>query len=252
MRLNTIVYFSLVLVFVFLISNCHNTQSNSELKIINQDSIYLIYPTHDFNVTGDGCSENWTKVEWLQLEQRRFAIKGDSQTTKLKALYSQTGIYFLFFCEDKKLTSTMDADFMDLWFEDVVEVFLWPDEKIPFYFEYEISPLNYELPILISNYDGDLHRWQPFHYDQDRQTQHLTKAQGGEIGSGAEVESWTAEFFIPYKLLRPLNNVPPKAGSTWRANFYRVDYDTERDIWSWQLTDKSFHDYAKFGTILFK
>ena len=37
---------------------------------------------------------------------------------------------------------------MDLWNEDVFEVFLWTDERYPVYFEYEISPLNHELPIL--------------------------------------------------------------------------------------------------------
>ena len=37
---------------------------------------------------------------------------------------------------------------MDLWNEDVFEVFLWTDERYPVYLEYEISPLNHELPIL--------------------------------------------------------------------------------------------------------
>ena len=41
------------------------------------------------------------------------------------------------------------GDFLDLYNEDVVEVFLWPDESFPVYFEYEVSPLNYELPIII-------------------------------------------------------------------------------------------------------
>ena len=149
------------------------------------------------------------------------------------------------------MTATIHADFMDLWKEDVVEVFLQTDQD-PLYFEYEISPLNYELPILISNNKGDLARWQPFHYDADRKTRHATAVQGGEKKTNAVVSGWTADFFIPYKLLRPLNNIQPGPGTKWKANFYRVDYDNGEASWSWQPTDKSFHEYEKFGTLLFE
>lgn len=204
----------------------------------------------DFEITGTGSAENWAKKEWIIIPQR--AVAGEPLTTKVKVLYSETGIYFLFDCQDKKLTANMNSDFLDLWKEDVVEVFLWTDESIPFYFEYEISPLNYELPLLISNDKGVLLRWQPFHYDPDRQTRHATDVQGGEKKSNATVTGWTAEFFIPYKLLSPLKNVPPKPGTKWRTNIYRVDYDSKRASWSWQLTSKSYHDYEKFGILLFE
>ncbi len=38
-------------------------------------------------------------------------------------------------------------------------------------------------------------------------------------------KSWTAEFYIPYALLKPIISGPPVKGSRWRANFYRIDYD---------------------------
>jgi hypothetical protein len=206
----------------------------------------------DFEITGDGSAKNWGSTEWVILPQRNSTKK--PLTTKTKILYSDTGIYFLFLCQDKILTATMDADFMDLWKEDVVEVFLWPDEDSPVYFEYEISPLNHELPILISNVEGDLVRWQPFHYESDRKTRHATSIQGGDKQSNSIITSWIAEFFVPYKLLRPLNNVPPTSGTRWRANFYRVDYDDEKksSSWSWKLTNKTFHEYKKFGVLLFE
>lgn len=206
----------------------------------------------DFKITGDGRADNWMRTEWINLPQRRFSNQGQPQTTKAKILYSEKGIYFLFHCTDKKITSSMNADFMDLWKEDVVEVFLWPDENDPEYFEYEISPLNFELPILISNENGDLVRWMPFHYDEDRKTIHATGVQGGEKVNGAAISGWTAEFFIPYKLLRPLKNICPSSGTKWRANLYRVDYDDGTSSWSWQLTEKSFHDYKKFGYFVFE
>lgn len=205
--------------------------------------------TNDFPVTGDGSNASWNQAAWITLPQR----SGQQQlSTKVKALYSSNGIYFLFQCADQRLSAAMKADFLDLWTEDVAEVFLWPDTLQPAYFEYEISPLNYELPILLSNEQGDLVRWQPFHYDADRKTQHATTVTGGEKESGAAVKSWTAEFFIPFKLLRPLKNIAPRKGTTWKANLYRVDYDKDEAEWSWQLTGPSFHEIEKFGYLFFE
>jgi len=242
--------FSNLILFIFLWMVQASTPSR---EIQNADSVYTVAKSDDFTVTGDGSNKNWEKAAWLPLTQRRPAEIDLSRVTKVKMLYSPTGVYCLFDCPDQKITANMEADFSDLWLQDVVEVFFWTDEASPTYFEYEISPLNYELPILISNYNGDLVRWQPFHYDADRQTKHAVKVRGGEQKPNAAISGWTAEFFIPYKLLRPLNNIQPKSGTKWRANFYRIDYDEERSKnWSWQLTERNFHDYLRFGTLLFE
>jgi hypothetical protein len=50
----------------------------------------------------------------------------------------------------------------------------------------------------------------------------------------------------------PLGNVPPKAGTRWRANFYRVDYDDRAETsWDWARVGPSFHEFRKFGTLVF-
>ena len=219
------------------------------LKEDNYQSI-IVRKTADFKISGDGSAENWSLTDWVIIPQRN---PGDTAlVTKFKTLYSDKGMYFLFFCEDRALTASMEEDFMDLWKEDVVEVFLMPDEHTPAYFEYEISPLNVELPILISNDNNDLTRWMPFHYDTDRKVVHATSIKEGMKKSNARAESWTAEFFIPFKLLRPLNNIQPVSGTKWKANFYRLDYDINTIRWSWRLTEKNFHDYKNFGTLLFE
>ena len=240
-------------VILLALQSCGN-QSPVEINQEASDAAYIVAKTDDFTVTGDGSAQNWEKAEWLQLTQRRPSEIDNFRSVKVKTLYSQTGIYCLFDCQDKKITAAMEADFSNLWEEDVVEVFFWTDDEAsPTYFEYEISPLNYELPILIYNNEWELLRWQPFHYEENRQTQHAVTVRGGEQKSNAEVTGWTAEFFIPYKLLFPLNNVPPKSGTKWRANFYRLDYDEERSkSWSWQLTERNFHDYLRFGTLSFE
>lgn len=211
----------------------------------------IIKHSEDFEINGDGQAENWETADWTVIPQR-----GSEQAkldTKLKALYSDTGIYFLFHCEDQKLTATMKEDYMNLWEEDVVEVFLWPEKSFPVYFEYELSPLNYELPLLVPNNDGEFLGWRPWNYEGDRKTRHATSVQGGPKKSGAEIKSWRAEFYIPFALLKPLGKIPPSEGTTWQANFYRVDHDGGRRIsWQWRLTETTFHQIEKFGTVRFK
>jgi Carbohydrate family 9 binding domain-like len=210
----------------------------------------VVKATDDFEVTGAGEHAAWKQVEWTPLRRRQ--PETHPYDTRFKMLYSPTGLYFLMEATDKKLTATMTEDFMDLWNEDVFEVFLWTDERYPVYFEYEISPFNHELPILIPNFGGQFLGWRPWHYDKDRVTRKATSIIGGPKQSGAAIEGWRAEFFFPYALLKPLQNVPPKPGTRWRANFYRMDYDDgKRAQWEWSPVGETFHDFEHFGEIEF-
>lgn len=207
--------------------------------------------TSEFEVTGDGSNPAWEKADWTPLHKR--SSEGHSYEARFKVLYSKKGIYFLMDGTDSKLTASFTQDFEDLWTEDVYEVFLWTDERYSIYFEYEISPLNYELPILVPNFGGEFLGWRPWHYDGERKIRKATAVRGGPKKSGAAIQGWSAEFFIPYEVLTPLQNVPPKPGTLWRANFYRVDHDgEERTSWMWSRVEGRFHEYEQFGTLEFE
>ena len=206
--------------------------------------------TPDFEVTGNGDNPAWQAAEWTTLRRRQ--ADGHPYETRFKVLYSTTGLYVLLDAADRTLTATMQEDFLDLWNEDVFEVFLWTDERHPLYFEYQISPLNRELAILVPNFGGQFLGWRPWHYEGDRLIRKSTSVTGGPKTSQAAIDRWRAEFFIPYALLRPLQNVPPKPGTIWRANFYRMDYDGgKRTQWEWAPVGESFHEYPKFGDLVF-
>jgi hypothetical protein len=209
-----------------------------------------VKPAGDFEVTGAGDDAAWREAGWVALGRRD--ADGHPYDTRFKAVYSGTGLYFLIEGTDRALTATMNEDFMDLWNEDVFEVFLWTDERYPTYFEYEISPLGRGLPILIPNFGGQFLGWRPWHYERDRLTRKATTTIGGPKEPHAAIQGWRAEFFIPYALLRPLQNVPPKPGTRWRANVYRMDYDNgRRSQWEWAHVEKSFHEYERFGDLVF-
>ncbi len=207
-------------------------------------------PTSDFEVTGTGDAAAWRRAEWTVMPRR--APENHPYDTKVKTLYSATGLYVLMEATDRKLSASMTDDFMDLWNEDIFEVFLWTDERYPVYFEYEISPLGRELPILIPNFGGQFLGWRPWHYEGDRRTRKATSIIGGPKEPNATIEGWRAEVFIPYALLKPLQNVPPRPGTRWRANFYRMDYDGgKRTAWEWAQVGKTFHEFEKFGELVF-
>ena len=205
----------------------------------------LVKRTDNFDISGSGTARPWSTTEWISLQRRKGTA---DYITRGKLLYSETGIYALFSCQDQKITATLKEDFAKLWTEDVVEIFFWPDETTPIYFEYELSPLNYELPILIPNMDGNFLGWRPWQYEGERKARHATKIVKSADGNTTE---WLAEFFIPFSLLKPLRNVPPSKGDQWRMNMYRIDQDKGYTSWSWQPVQTNFHDYERFGVIRF-
>ena len=222
-----------------------NGQNSSLLN--GRNDTLKVKRTEDFGIKGDGSAVSWNSSEWLELPGS--TVVGIPYQTQVKMLYSDSGIYCLYRCEDNKITATIKEDFLDLWHEDVVEAFFWTDESVPIYFEYELSPLNYELPLLVPNLKEKFLGWRPWHYEGSRRVRHATHINK----KGNDITSWTAEFFIPYSLLTPLNNVPPQKGSRWRANFYRIDYDNGESSWEWQKVRKeNFHDYELFGQLLFE
>ncbi len=205
----------------------------------------------DFELTGSGSSPAWQSLDWQPLT--RVGRGSANYRTRAKLLCSDTGLYFLVDCEDRHLTCTLLEDNADLYREDVVEVFLWPSEPQPLYFEYEISPLGFELPLLVPNHEGRFHGWLPWHYDGPRAVRRATAVRGGLQAPHADVSGWSVECFIPFALLAGLGNAVPAPGTPWHANLYRIDYDAGVTTqWAWcPDTGTNFHDFARFGHLVF-
>lgn len=240
-------FFIFSLVVIYLSFSTHHGFAQT-----GKDAVLEIVKTDDFSIDGTGRAENWSTTDWVDISLIPGMEEKPGLTTKAKVLYSDSGLYFLFQNEDDSLQATLDEDFTRLWTEDVVEVFLWPDENVNTYFEYELSPLDYELILKVTNDKNGYSSWSPFSYSGDKRTRHKTTVQGGEKKSGASITGWTAEFFLPYSLLHPASNMPPEPGTRWRANLYRIDYDTGQTLLAWQPVEKSFHEIEKYGTFLFE
>lgn len=202
-------------------------------------------------IHGDGRARMWRRMAWRPLSPVGQG-PATAYATRFKACYSATALYVLCDCEDRRLTCTNLPDGGDLFREDVIELFIWPDTAHPLYFEYEISPLGAELAILVPNRRGTFIGWQPWHYENTRVTRRATSVRGGPKRPGARVSGWTVEFCIPFDLLVGVCD-PPRPGDTWRANVYRIDYDTPAvRRWAWcTRTGENFHDFRNFGRFTF-
>lgn len=211
----------------------------------------LVRQCHDFNMTGRGDNAEWGKTEWNVLT--KLDSGGRNYESKFKILYSSFGIYVLFNGEDNKITTKFDEDFENLYEGDVFEVFFHTNPKLPLYFEYEINQLNKELVLIIPNLKENIYGWIPWHYENERRVKKMVNISGGKKKVNAFINSWSAELFFPYKLFNPLENVPPKSGTVWNANFYRLDYDNGNMMkWSWAPVKNSFHEFEKFWPIKFE
>jgi hypothetical protein len=211
----------------------------------------IVRKCSDFDLTGKDDNNEWSKTEWNYLT--KLDEGGKIYTTKFKILYSAKGVYVLFNGDDDKISTQYDKDFDDLFKGDVYEVFFHTDPNTAVYFEYEINQLNKELVLLVPKINGSAYGWIPWHYEKERAVKKMINVMGGKMISNAAITSWSAELFFPYDLFTPLGNVPPKSGTIWNANFYRLDYDSGKMIkWAWGPVQKSFHELDKFRPIKFE
>jgi hypothetical protein len=215
---------------------------------------YLILKCDDFEIDGAGVNAQWNKTQWVKFT--RIQAEGSNYESKSKMMYSEKGIYLLFSGDDQKITTKNWKDFENIYDGDVFEVFFHPDPSKRQYFEYEINPLRKELTLTLARSGRNTLAWAPWNVEnkEDKLIKREVKINGGKQEIGARIKSWTAEVFFPYAVLALLPNTPPKSGTTWNANFCRIDYDGGKQIeYSWSPTmTTGFHALEHFQKIVFE
>lgn len=168
--------------------------------------------------------------------------------TSVAAWFDADYLNVLFSCGDDHVEATHLVHDAPLYEEDVVEVFIAPEDTIR-YFELEVSPRGTIFDARIHSPDGE------------RATMHVDRAWTceGLVAAVRRVTESNGVSTIDTLLRIPfaaLERETPRDGETWRANFFRIDrHDTLGDEFSaWQPTMKSppdFHVPAAFGTLRF-
>jgi hypothetical protein len=138
--------------------------------------------------------------------------------TEAKVLYDDTCLYFAFRAVDKNIWATMRRRDQHLWLEEVVEVFLQANTKIPNYIELEVNPLGTMLDIYLLDTRKPLH-YESWNSEKLRWAVHVDGTVDGKDGD----RGWTCEIALPFEDVATATRLPPKPGDRWRMNLYRAE-----------------------------
>jgi len=191
---------------------------------------------------GFPAKTGWEKTPAFTFEQDWKGENADPlRATEVRALWTPETLYLRFHCKFRNIYVFPDARAdgwrYELWDRDVAEAFLQPDWSDPLvYREFEVSPNAYWIDLAVSH--GKI---EELHSGLRRRVMMDEKA-----------KTWTAELAIPMKYLAAAFD--PKR--SWKANFYRIEGDTESRFYSaWSPTfspKPNFHVPSAFGTLEFR
>lgn len=197
-------------------------------------------------VDGDGfpAAEAWDGAALVVFSADWQGKNADTgRATEVRLLWTPSTLYLRFVARYKVITVFPDADANGrrdkLWDRDVAEVFLQPEPSASRrYKEFEVSPNGLWIDL-----DIDL--------DAKGDLKDLQSGLRRRVKIDEQAKTWTAEVSIPMKSLVAQFD----AKATWRANFYRIEGDSESRFYSaWRATNTekpNFHVPERFGYLKF-
>jgi len=169
--------------------------------------------------------------------------------TSVTAFYDSSFLYVIFRFEDDEVRATYLNHDDPLYEEDVVEVFLSPDEPAT-YFEIEVNPLGVIFDARIESPTGTRGSMQA---DIEWEATGLWTASRKVRTEGAPTFLTETLIAVPF---RPLGVDAPEPGTSWRGNFFRIDRSSRgNEFLAWRPTMKNpadFHVVSAFGRLLFQ
>jgi hypothetical protein len=172
------------------------------------------------------------------------AVTGNpaSFDTTVQATWDEEYLYIRFMCEDRDIVATMVNRDDPLYEEEVVEVFIAP-ENLSQYYEFNLSPRNVVFDSLISH-DGKQHHGDPS-WDCSGLIHRVIRK---ENNGGGEFGSWEGLLAIPFSCL----GVKPERDMVLRANFFRIKRAPHDEYMAWSPTMRNpanFHVPQAFGEL---
>lgn len=177
----------------------------------------------------------------------------------VKLLWDDEYLYVAFYCEDPDAWATLENFDDPLWGEEVVEVFIDPEDKEHTYYEFEVSPINTVVDLFILNAGqankGRFTGWKDWNMKGFKSGVYV---EGDGKNEGTKDSYWTVEMAFPFNEIWTAANRPPKDGEMWRMNFYRIERGKSKDknddfYAAFNPTGRpSFHTPWQFGKFYFQ
>ncbi len=173
------------------------------------------------------------------------------QPTALRVCHDGERLYIAFDCVDRDVWGTFRGRNERIYDEEVVEAFLAPSGDPRRYFELESNPRGAYWEGVIDNPDGQR---RSLRTDLDWVCAGWERAirVRGTLDTRDDVDDgWAVEWAIPFA---GLGAAPPRPGTRWRANFYRIDQANGGEYSAWSPTfaePAEFHLPNHFGVLEF-
>jgi len=198
--------------------------------------------TDEADADGFPHKTSWQLAPSIRFDQNWRGQNADAgKVTEVRIMWTPETLFLRFHASYRTVNVFPDAredGWRDqLWDRDVAEAFLQPDSTDPLkYKEFEVAPNGFWIDLDISHGARvELH---------SKLRRRVVRNEAGK--------TWTAELAIPMQSLTPAFN----PSQVWRANFYRVEGETEPRFYSaWSATyspEPDFHVPAAFGRLVFK
>jgi len=171
-----------------------------------------------------------------------------------KLLYDDTNLYVAFEVEDHKLRGGFAVDATDphLWTRDTVEIMVDPDGDGDNrdYYEIQISPQNLVFDSQFDRYNqprGGPNG--PFGHQQwSAKLDSAVTLRGSLDDDSDDDHGYCVEAQIPWTSFHKARRSPPRAGDSWRLNFYAM-VNNGGVAWSPILGKGNFHRASRFGRV---
>lgn len=174
-----------------------------------------------------------------------------SQGASAKALWDAENLYVAFDFQDSDVWGSFEKHDDKLWTQEAAELFIDADGDQRTYVELQVSPRNVTFDSWLPAYRQNDNAW-------DAPMKTAVQVNGTLDKRGDTDTGWTVEMVIPLSAVKgrqdAMSNVPPKPGTEWRVNLFRMDAPSgkpqQASAWAPPLVP-DFHALDKFGVFVF-
>lgn len=173
------------------------------------------------------------------------------ETTAVMAVYDDTNLYVAFHVDDKNIENPRTDRDDELWKGDVVEIYLDAGADGKDYLELQVSPANVVFDALFKS-----HRNPDWKVAREFTLEGLVTAANviGTLNQPGDADvSYSVEVAIPFKSVPGFKGDQPRAGSSIRANFFRIEARDGKvaSAQAFSPAGGDFHDLEKAGKLKF-
>lgn len=235
--------YKIPILFATLLLSQKGVDAQSIAQIQNMQSVPRVYAApkaaSTINIDGRDNDEAWQSARWTD---DFIDIEGGSKAkprlnTRAKMLWDDQYLYIYAKLDEPHVWGDLKDHDAIIYHNNDFEIFIKPSDQHDFYYEIEVNALNTIMDLMMPKpyrLGGDA----LMHWDVKgiKSSIHVE----GTLNNGSDQDKyWSVEMAIPFKSLSTYaRHATPKAGSYWKINFSRVQ-------WQHEMTDNQYERKKK-------